>query len=50
MQGTLMEKFLTESPEEFVRLTRSVDSAVVGQEPRREAYRYAKVVFRLNLL
>ncbi|KAF8500917.1 mitochondrial protein Pet127-domain-containing protein [Russula emetica] len=41
--GTLLEKFLTQSPTEFVRLTRSVDnSAVVGKEPRREAYRYAK--------
>ena len=47
MQGTLLEKFLTQSPREFLRLTRSADnSAVVGKEPRREAYRYAKVVFR----
>jgi hypothetical protein len=45
MQGTLLEKFLTQPPTEFLRLTRSVDnSAVVGKEPRREAYRYAKVV------
>jgi hypothetical protein len=50
MQGTLLEKFLTQSPSKFVRLTRSVDdSAVVGREPRREAYRYAKVVFRFIL-
>ncbi len=46
MQGTLLEKFLTRSPRDFLQLTRSVDSsAVVDKEPRREAYRYAKVVF-----
>jgi hypothetical protein len=51
MQGTLLEKFLTQPPEEFLRLTRSVDdSTVVWTEPRREAYRYAKVVFRSILL
>ena len=51
MQGTLMEKLLTQSPREFLRLTRSVDnSAVVGEEPRRETYRYAKVTFRFILL
>jgi len=51
MQGTLLEKFLTQPPREFLRLTRSVDnSAVVSEEPRREAYRYAKVVSRFILL
>lgn len=41
--GTLLEKFLTHSRRDFLRLTRFVDdSAVVGKEPRREAYRYAK--------
>jgi hypothetical protein len=51
MQGTLLEKFLTRSPTEFLRLMRSVDnSAVVGEESRREAYRYAKVVFCFILL
>ena len=50
MQGTLLEKFLTQPPREFLRFTRSVDnSTVVGTEPRREAYRYAKVVFRFIL-
>jgi hypothetical protein len=50
MQGTLLEKFLTQPPKEFVRLTRSVDnSTVVGTEPKREAYRYAKVAFRFIL-
>jgi hypothetical protein len=45
MQGTLLEKFLTQSPRDFLQLTRSVDNSVVDKEPRREAYRYAKVVF-----
>ncbi len=51
MQGTLLEKFLTHTPREFLQLTRSADnSAVVDKEPRREAYRYSKVVFRFILL
>jgi hypothetical protein len=42
-----MEKLLTHSPEAFLRLTRSVDNSVVmTEEPKREAYRYAKVSFR----
>lgn len=50
MQGILLENFLTQPPKEFIHLTRSVDnSTVVGTEPRREAYRYAKVVFRFIL-
>ncbi|KAI9509215.1 mitochondrial protein Pet127-domain-containing protein [Russula earlei] len=41
--GTLLEKYLTHPPADFLRLTRSAgDSAVVAQEPTREAYRYAK--------
>ncbi|KAI0304363.1 mitochondrial protein Pet127-domain-containing protein [Multifurca ochricompacta] len=41
--GTLLEKFLTHSPSEFLRLTRSSDNpTVVMKEPKREAYRYAK--------
>jgi hypothetical protein len=51
MQGPLLEKFLTQSPDEFIRLTRSTgDSSVMDKEPGREAYRYAKVVFRFILL
>jgi hypothetical protein len=46
MQGTLMEKLLTRSPEEFLRLTRSFDNPVVmTKEPKQEAYRYAKASF-----
>jgi Mitochondrial protein Pet127 len=43
-KGTLLEKFLTHSPSEFLCLTRSSgDPAAVAEEPKREAYRYAKV-------
>lgn len=46
MQGTLLEKFLTQPPGEFLRLTRSTDNrTVVANEPKREAYRYSKVGF-----
>jgi hypothetical protein len=46
MQGTLMEKLLTHSPEEFLRLTRCFDNSVaMTKEPKREAYRYAMVSF-----
>jgi Mitochondrial protein Pet127 len=46
MQGTLLEKFLTTPPEEFLRLVRSVDDpTAVAKDPRNEAYRYAKVSF-----
>ena len=49
--GTLLEKFLTHPPGEFINLTRSVNnSAVVTKEPRREAYRYAKVGFPFYLV
>jgi Mitochondrial protein Pet127 len=51
MQGTLLEKFLTHTPEEFLRLVRSVDvPTVVAEDPRNEAYRYAKVGFRFILV
>jgi hypothetical protein len=43
-KGILLEKFLTHSPSEFLRLTRSsVSPAAVAEQPKREAYRYAKV-------
>jgi hypothetical protein len=51
MQGTLLEKFLTHPPKEFLRLVRSVDDpTIVAQEPRHEAYRYATVGFRFILV
>ncbi|KAI0250740.1 mitochondrial protein Pet127-domain-containing protein [Lactifluus subvellereus] len=41
--GTLLEKFLTHSPSEFLRLTRSSDDpTAMAEGPKREAYRYAK--------
>lgn len=44
MQGTLLEKFLTHTPWEFLGLTRSVDNrGVLTNELKREAYRYSKV-------
>ena len=43
-QGTLLEKFLTHSPSDFLRLTRSFDDPTAPvEESKREAYRYAKV-------
>jgi hypothetical protein len=50
MQGTLLEKLLTQSPKEFLRLTRSSDSVVMAKEPKGEAYRYAKASFRFALV
>ena len=51
IQGTLLEKHLTHSPDDFLRLTRSSDDPiVVVKEPRREAYRYAKVSFCVILV
>ncbi|KDQ62374.1 hypothetical protein JAAARDRAFT_149198 [Jaapia argillacea MUCL 33604] len=40
--GTMLEKFLTTSPEEFTKLLRSTPATEVDSDPRREAYRYAK--------
>ncbi|KAI9465433.1 mitochondrial protein Pet127-domain-containing protein [Lactarius psammicola] len=41
--GTLLEKFLTYSPRDFLRLTRSSEvPAAPAEESKREAYRYAK--------
>ncbi|KAH9042070.1 mitochondrial protein Pet127-domain-containing protein [Lactarius pseudohatsudake] len=41
--GTLLEKFLTYSPTDFLRLTRSCDAPTpLAEESKREAYRYAK--------
>ncbi|KAH9065355.1 mitochondrial protein Pet127-domain-containing protein [Lactarius vividus] len=41
--GTLLEKFLTYSPTDFLRLTRSFDAPTpLAEESKREAYRYAK--------
>ena len=57
-QGTLLEKFLTHSPSDFLRLTRSFDDTTApavddttapAEESKREAYRYAKVSLRLCL-
>ena len=51
IQGTLLEKHLTHSPEDFLRLTRSSDDSVVmAKEPKREAYRYAKASFCVILV
>ncbi|KAI9443275.1 mitochondrial protein Pet127-domain-containing protein [Lactarius indigo] len=41
--GTLLEKFLTCSPTDFLRLTRSSDAPTpLAEESKREAYRYSK--------
>ncbi|KAI0269903.1 mitochondrial protein Pet127-domain-containing protein [Gloeopeniophorella convolvens] len=41
--GTMLEKFLTRPPTEFLGLTRiAADPSVRTEEPAREAYRYAK--------
>lgn len=51
IQGTLLEKYLTHSPEDFLRLTRSSnDSVTMAKEPKREAYRYAKASFCVILV
>jgi hypothetical protein len=50
-QGTLLEKYLTMTPEEFSTYMRSEAPPTVDgektEEPMREAYRYAKVVILL---
>lgn len=45
-QGTLLEKFLTTSPQEFKSHLRSTPSDP-EVNPKREAYRYAKVRFQV---
>ncbi|KAL0960662.1 hypothetical protein HGRIS_005692 [Hohenbuehelia grisea] len=40
--GTLLEKFLTTSPEEFQQCLRSSPPPPGAEKPKREAYRYAK--------
>lgn len=45
LQGTLLENFVTKTPEDFNAFMR-LESAPVKEEeeaPKREAYRYAKV-------
>jgi hypothetical protein len=43
-KGTLLEKFLTMSPEDFSRLLRNSPNPLeLDTDPRRDAYRYAKV-------
>jgi len=49
MQGTLLEKHLTHSPEDFLRLTR-FSNVAMAKEPKREAYRYAKASFCVILV
>jgi hypothetical protein len=50
-QGTLLEKFLTQSPSDFLRLTRSFNVPTgLAEESKREAYRYAKVSLRFVLV
>lgn len=43
LQGTLLEKYLTMTPEEFTSYMRSTPPAEEQSEPIRESYRYAKV-------
>ena len=42
-QGTLLEKFMTMTPEEFTTFTRSEAATEAKDSSLREAYRYAKV-------
>lgn len=46
MKGTLLEKYLTASPEDFEALLRKNPPADRPVDTRREAYRYAKVTSR----
>lgn len=46
-QGTLLEKFLTMTPEDFMSYLRSVPAVEQMSDSTKDAFRYAKVKFSI---